>query len=251
MLSRLRQLVLSTLVTAAGACPAQAVPEQGYVLEQFSETTPTHINYLTAHAFKSKATIGGFTVISKAPDWKVTVFNDKSKVYWEVPLSQFKGEMAARVYASERADLMRCKWQKKKEYDFLGEKTVEYATTGTGGDDKANPRGKVYNGFFLSLPVERPPEIYALLAKLYQLPTLPGIPLRMEVNFKMLGQLDHVKGLNTRKLTKTILTDKEFAPPSDYRQVFSESEVFLDPASKAALSEFTKWTDPGLEKKHQ
>jgi len=240
--------LLSSAVAASVAIPIYAAQEKGWISDQFSETVPTHINYITPHAFKSDASIGGFTIISRAPDWKVTVYNKKSKVFWETPLAQFKGEIAARLYASDRQDLMNCKWEKKKDVQCMGFPCEEYATTGSA---KKTPglRGHVYKGYFLAMPVPVTKEVYALLAKIYQLPILSGLPLKLEFELSLEDQIDHIKGLDTRRIKQAMIDDSEFLVPLNYKRVQTENAVFLDQASQAAMKEFSEWTAPELNLK--
>lgn len=57
-----------------------------------SQKTDGGINYTICVAKGAvKFVTGNLAVIAKAPDWKVSLLNERTKLYWQMPLSDFTG----------------------------------------------------------------------------------------------------------------------------------------------------------------
>lgn len=194
---------------------------------------------------------GGIVIAAKAPNWDVYLSNRKSKSYCVVPLSKFQGEMSAKLFAADRAELKAAKWRLDGPTRNLGHDLLRY---------KMIPAPKVkvkryrtpfiVNATYWTFKnIDAPPQCQELLAKIYQLPTqVKGVPFRLFVTDASKGWFESLNTISAEKVDGAAVS---FDVPKGYVLKKSQDEVMVDPVSKDVFDSFSKWVEPSLEKKRR
>ena len=253
------QLGLCAILLAAipaSAAPPAASPAatplkagEAWSIKQEGETGGVHKTLITKTTFRSENMTGGIVIAAKAPSWDVHVYNRKSKSFCVVPLSKFQGEMSAKLFASDRAELRAAQWRLDGPTRNLGHELLRY---------KMIPAPKVkvkrYRTPFITNAtywtfknIDAPPQCQELLAKIYQLPTqVKGIPFRLFVTDASKGWFESLNTLSAEKVDGAVVS---FDVPKGYLLKKTQEEVMVDPVSKDVFDSFSKWVEPTLEKK--
>lgn len=178
---------------------------------------------------------GGLTIVSRAPDWRVVLYNFKSRLYWEMPRSQFTGDSTARLYSNDQKDFRKAKWIKTGTQSKLGRTMDIYVM-------EPPPMGKRQGAtsatYYVDSKAVIAKEAYDILGKVYFLPPVVGVPLRFK--FRDLDD-GAVNALETGTIETLTVSPDEFSCPSEYKKAKSMDEVMVDPASQAtfdALKQF-------------
>ncbi len=172
-----------------------------------------------------------FTVVAKAPEWKVTIFRDDDKVYISESLAQFEESGLASQMLVKRQDKYYLGNNRKSELEFCGKKLVRL--TGKFKTVKYMP----LNGL--------PPQIERLVYAAYKTPTNGGISTGFS---RVCKSEDFISGMSVRGSIETVLeTDKiedisiganSFDPPSGYKLAKSVREVVAGESTRDKNADF-------------
>ncbi len=222
---------------------------EAWSIKQEGETGGVHKTLITKTGFRSENMTGGIVISAKAPRWDVYLSNRKSKSYCVVPLSKFQGEMSAKLFGADRAELRAANWRLDGPTRNLGHELLRY---------KMIPAPKVkvkryrtpfiVNATYWTFKnIEAPPQCQELLAKIYQLPTqVKGIPFRLFVTDVSKGWFESLNTVSAEKVDGTAVS---FDVPKGYALKKTQDEVMVDPVSKDVFDSFSKWVEPTLDKK--
>ncbi len=164
-----------------------------------------------------------FTLVSKAPDWKVIVYRTDEKVCMAQDLKQFEVTGLVSDYLV-RLHNRKLVTEYRTTFEFCGKKAVRL----TGGSGSTSPHLE-----YLPIRGICAPEVERILYSAYKFPTCGGIPLRFSKAAKggFMQVVEHKKGdrktlLETKSL-KTVEVDESVfdAPLTGYHKSTSIIEV--------------------------
>ena len=209
---------------------------KGWVLQQDNPHTGMWNVYLSSAGMAAVNKKMGCTLVTKAPQWNVVMYNDKTKVYFLSPLSEWKGASLkaasgknANKQAAYKSMLVEKKPKKLKEGTILGHKASQYLT------DNLASTGLKKVEFWVTPDVQAPPELKQVFSKIYGvgLSSMAGLPLKV-------SYIDE-NGKRTPVFTTTKIEGKQiplanFTYPSSYKRVDSEIAVLMDEKGREAMA---------------
>src|SRR5262249_9089900 len=108
--SRSRNLCIIACTLVLLPRPAASKDEACWHLQQRSRETGTHDLYISPTAIKDICHTGSFTIIARAPDWKVYSCNDKTKKVFATTVAAFRGSYGSRKDYDFREDAVKGNW---------------------------------------------------------------------------------------------------------------------------------------------
>ncbi len=228
-----------------------AESSKAWMLKQEGETGGAHKTLITKTGIRTENLTAGIVVAAKAPSWDVFVFNRKTKAYCVLPLSKFEGEMSAKLFAADRAELKAAKWRLDGPTSNLGHELWRYKMIPTAR--KAVKRYRtpfITNATYWTFKnIDAPQQCQELLAKIYQLPTqVKGIPFRLFVTDASKGWFENLNTLSAEKVDGAVVS---VDVPKGYVLKKRQEEVMVDPVSQGVFDSFSKMVDPALDRKNQ
>ncbi len=202
---------------------------QALKLEQFGEVIGGRTLTVAKDALKILSRKGGLTIVSCAPDWKVVLYNSKSRLYWEMPRSQFAGDPNARIYANDQKGFREAKWKKAGTQRKLGRTMIIYVME---PPPPGKRQGATSATYYIDSEAVIAKEAYEILGKVYFLPPIMGVPLKFK--FRDLDD-GAVNALDTGTIETLTVSGDEFSCPSGFKKAKSLDEVMVDPASQATF----------------
>ena len=230
------QVAVSALVLAAFGIVTPAFAGD-WVLTQRSQTMGDQYVYVTPSAFKWVNPKMGANVITTSPSWTVTMFNDKTKAYYDTTFQEWKSQLASR---SKMAPEMQAnKWVKSGSGEVAGMKATKYVMQGS-GVAKRLPNGKVSNNLgsvkqaecWLSDDITVPAQLSEVLSSAYGLPLTRFFPLRVTY---VTGAGKAGTALDTYRSQACSLPETYFRKPQGYQLANSSAEVLMDAETKEML----------------
>lgn len=222
--------------------PCTAATQQGWYLRQSGEIVGDRNVFLRADAIRIDSPKSGYSIVSKAPDWRVTIYNRRSRKYTDMPHEAFRGDTTSKLYSGDRSALSNGRWTKSNKIGkFDGHPTCLYTMESTKlsmsmGNRITDAKYTVVKDIAIN------PKAYDILRYIYQLPTIPGVPL--EVTFQDLEDNFLVNPLRTHKIAEVTLSDGEFSLPPGLARTKNPMDVLVDPVSHDAYEGFANWTAP-------
>lgn len=235
--------VFFLLLTAAHPCNS-ASPD-GWYLRQSGEIVGARNVFLRADAIRVDSPKSGYSIVSKAPDWRVTIYNRRSRKFIDMPHDAFRGDTTSKLYSGDRSALSNGIWTKaNKVGKFAGHPVSTYTMKSTKlSMSLGNRITDAKLSVFKDISIE--PKAYDILRYIYQLPTIVGVPV--EVTFFDLEDKFVVNPLRTHKIDNVVLTDSEFSLPQGLSKTKNLMEVLVDPVSHDAYEGFANWSAPDLK----
>lgn len=228
--------------TQTSSPPQQQATEEGgtitgwELIQDNPHTGEWHV-YLSNQGMAAMNKKMGCTLVTKAPEWNVVMFNDKTKVYFLSPLSEWKGAQSSlknsaksrQAYSRATTSLIEKPPKKLKDENILGHKTSLYLT------DNLVTTGLKKVEFSITPEIEAPDQLRQVFGKIYGvgLTKLKGLPLKVSYIDEN-GKRSPV--FETRKMDKKEIARKIFTHPSDYKRVDSEIAVLMDEKGREAMA---------------
>lgn len=195
------------------------------------------------HVFLSNAGMAavnkkmGCTLVAKAPDWNIVMYNEKTKVYFLSPLNEWKGAQNSlkssaktrQAYSRATTSLIEKPPKKLKDEVILGHKTSLYLT------DNLVTTGLKKVEFSITPDIQVPVQLQQIFAKIYGvgLTKLKGLPLKVsyiDENGKRSPVFD------TRHIKEQMIPMQHFTYPKDFKRVDSEIAVLMDEKGREAMA---------------
>ena len=228
-------LVLTAFIGSQSYVMASAPNVKGWCLLQDNPHTGQWNVYLSSAGMAAVNKKMGCTLVTKAPQWNVVMYNDKTKVYFLSPLSEWKG---ASIKASQgktgkqqayKAMLVEKKPKKLKDGTILGHKASQYLT------DNLASTGLKKVEFWVTPDVQAPPELKQVFSKIYGvgLSSMSGLPLKVSYIDEN-GKRTPV--FETKKIDPQIIPLQSFTYPASYKRVDSEIAVLMDEKGREAMA---------------
>ncbi len=207
---------------------------KGWVLEQENPHTGMWNVFLSSAGMAAQNKKMGCTLVTKAPQWNVVMYNDKTRVYFLSPLSEWKGASlkAATTGKSKtnyKSMLVEKKPKKLKDDTILGHKASQYLT------DNLASTGLKKVEFWVTPDIQAPPELKQVFSKIYGvgLSQMSGLPLKVSYIDEN-GKRTPV--FQTTKVEGKQIPLSEFNYPSSYKRVDSEIAVLMDEKGREAMA---------------
>jgi hypothetical protein len=225
------------LVSHANACYASAPStnsQTGLKLEQSNKYLGDCTVYLSPTAIKITDTHSGMITVSKAPDWKVTMFNNRAKTIFETDIKNIRSYIAKATALFSSKLVTEVPLEKRGRNSWLHLNLVHYESTKAyeklAHDDYMNQNKGEHTfkhcEYDLADRINFPKEEGILLARIYDLPVKDGIPIRYKC-FYLDG--DSRLMLTTLAIKPVKFAASEFDLPKGYKKVKTETETRLDP----------------------
>lgn len=229
--------LVSTGVLAASAAPQtapapKAAGGDGYRLTQQSKFFGMSTVYLTNAAMRVYDLKSGMNIVSKAPDWKVVMFNEKAKTRYETPLRDARCYMTKTLMVFMGRDFTKFPLNKKGTVQFRGLEAHKFASPHNFAEQqmKARQSGTVAATTVRSVDFTAaelkplPAQEGTLLSKIYGIPDTQMIPLQCVFTYV---DNDLKTVLNTVRMERLKVPASTFEVPKGYKLVKTETEVRL------------------------
>lgn len=235
----LLKLPLAVVLAFSAIAPDAAnADEKGWVLTQKSQTLGDQYVYISSSGMKCYNPRIGFTLVSHAPDWNVTLYNEKTKVYFQTSVEEWSRNLSAQGMTSEmsskgwnRSGSSTICGLKATEYDMSGSKTALMKTR------KGTRRATISNAkYWVSDEIRVPPQLAGLLAAAYGLPSMQNVPLRLACIDK--GQNKTL--LDTYRSQSASIPNSYYQVPNGMKLVKSEAEVMMTDEQNQILNDMVK-----------
>jgi hypothetical protein len=220
-----------------------AFADQGYVLTQRSTKMGDQYVYVSDQGLKISNPKAGFNLVTHAPNWDITLFNDKTRCFYETTAEQYRQRLAGK---GADAELRSSNWSKAGDTQILGLKATEYRM-GAKAVRSKNKSGAVVTKsiagaqYWVASDIAIPPKLTDLLSAAYGLPssTSTCVPLRLKYSE---ADGSHTV-LETYRVDKTPISVSYFDKPSGYKLVQSDAEVMMDDEQKQILNDMMRDTN--------
>ena len=217
-----------------------AFAEQGYVLTQRSTKMGDQYLYISSEGIKITNPKAGFNLVSQAPNWDITLFNDKTRCFYQTTADNYRAKLQGRTGDTE---FKNSSWSKMGDTYLLNMKATEFRM-GAKTVRQKNKAGQLVNKtitgaqYWVASDILIPPKLTDLLAAAYGLPTQQSqcIPLRLKYND---GNKENLV-LDTYRVNKAPIPVAYFATPQGYKPVTSDAEVMMNDEQKQIMSDMAK-----------
>ncbi|HEY9715425.1 MAG TPA: hypothetical protein V6C72_18270, partial [Chroococcales cyanobacterium] len=184
----------------------------------------------------------GFALVTCAPDWSVTLFNDKTRVYYQTTLDRWKQQLQSRGLTSDMANKS---WAKAGSGNIAGLKATEYVMRGGSGNFQRAVHSAQHQRqappiqgakYWVSEDITVPPKLADLMATAYGLPPTQNVPLRL--NCTQAGREKIL--LDTYRMQSSPIPISYFQCPAGYKAVQSDAEVMMNDEQRQMIEDMTK-----------
>jgi hypothetical protein len=233
-LSRKSILCITMLWLLPVACLANSKSVTVLKLVQWSKVAGNETVYLGPEQIRVENCMSSVITIAKAPDWKICRFNPHSKLFIEIPYSQFTNKLSAGQVLAGSVILDRATVKKTGITKFLKFGAETYTSSSAFETNAFDLRHRLHSvtGSFpqrfemIALPVSSCPAPEAHIVSV-----LRGSPdvgaLALEITCHAFDMTTY-KYVSTKDITKVSADALLFMPPSGYKRVKTESELVFD-----------------------
>lgn len=205
------------------------------VLEQDNHYGGEERIWVAPNAVKAFSKRNKVTIVSKSPEWKVYVFNDRRRVVFSTPLAKWQGGniQGLAKYFGHVWDSY--DWVKTGSQNYAGLKANKFKQ-GNLKKGAPIPERVAMDGEYLCYDeVAQDPHVMTFLHKLHIVPEFGSIPLFLRAKH---SNSDPPKiGLETIKASKEKVDPSIFAAPSAYKSVRLENDIYSDESMQGLLED--------------
>jgi hypothetical protein len=204
----------------------------GWVLTQRSKELGDQYVYLSPSGLKCVNPRQGVGIVTKAPNWNVSLYNERTRLYYSLTFDQWKKKLEARGRSPR--DLS---WRKGQSGHIAGLKATRYVMTNTAASGRHSNKEWVSADYWVADQIKAPAQLASMLTTTYGLPAIHGVPLRLRYTDAS-GRSETV--LDTYQQQSTPVPDSYLACPSGYRLAKSEIEVMMTEENKQMVDDIAK-----------
>lgn len=242
-LSRLSLFTCLLLISLYGAGPVQA-QENGWMLTQRSEYMGDQYVYVSKSGFKWVNPKAGANLVTASPDWVVTMFNDKTRQYFQTTFDQWRNQMIST--GGQRArDMQAARWKAAGSGNISGLKATKYVMSGgpigAGGGKLSTVKAATC---WVSDEIEVPAAIADVLSRAYGMPRTRYFPLRVTY---VTGSGQVKSALDTYRSSTCPIPAAYFAKPNGYALASSQAEVLMDDETRQIFEDMAG--EAGIKRK--
>jgi|GEM_PF-347191 hypothetical protein len=232
-------LIFTIVFTIVAAPPAHA--EKALRLTQTHNVMGNSVMTFNSNGMRLENTSGlKYTIVAKAPDWRVTVFRNDDKSYYSQSLKEFEqaGLLSGFVLVIRDRTIVNKRSEKFRvtTFDFCGQKIVRMT-----GKEK----------MLKYLPLKQNvPELERLDYAIFKQPTNGGICIGYQTTH---GGRDYITGMNnagrrqihleTSKIEEVDVSPSIFKAPTGYKLAKSISEVVTAANTRAEDADYQELFD--------
>lgn len=236
-------LLLTVLSYASAAEAAQA---KGVVLEQWCNLTGRCDVFVTKNALKIINRKNNWGIISRAPDWKVTVYNTMTHHYLVTDADKWMGQVGAGFKWITERGLSDCKWHQGgithldgfNLHEMLSDTSVNVDTSAAYGM-KGRAETIRHSQMFLlagkDIGIDIPAAGLKVICNNYGAPIEAGIPVSLVLNGTRSTTTEWLK---TTQIKSTSVSDSTFAIGKNYERVRDAFHLNSSAAHSDQLSDF-------------
>ena len=206
--------------------------ESGWVLTQRTKLFGDQYLYLSNHAVKCVNPKQGIGWITQSPNWNITFFNDKTKVYYPLASTSWKNKMAKNGLIP--SDIS---WSKVSSGSIAGLKASQYQMINKATGQSNQPaNGAKWSSatYWLADEINVPRNLSQLISTICGLPPSDSVPLSLSYSNQR-GQTETL--LSTYHQQTAMLPDWYFSTPTNYKLAKSEVEVLMSQQNRAFINE--------------
>lgn len=222
------KIAVLCIIFASQIIPAFCANENGWILTQRSKVFGDQYIYISTNGVKCINPKQGTGWLTQAPNWNITFFNDKTKLYYPVSYSTWKGKI-------EKNGLLprNIKWTKVSSGSIAGIKASKFEMT-----NSTNTAGQTTKwlsaNYWLADEINVPPRLAQLVSNTCGLPDSNSIPLELSYRDQ--------KGLcttllNTYRQQQANIPDSYFSLPAGYKPAKNEVEVLVSQENRAFIED--------------
>jgi hypothetical protein len=224
-------LILAGQIATFSPVPALA-SQAGWVLTQRSKDYGDQYVYLSSSGVKCVNPRQGFGLVTKAPSWDVSFYNDKTKLYYSLTFSSWKRKLQAR-----RKPLANLSWHKSQPGRIAGLRATKFTMTNPGSQQGSTGVKWLSADCWVADDIKVPPQLAEMLATTYGLPSTRSVPLR--VTYKDInGRSETI--LDTYQQQSAPVPDSYLTAPQGYRLAKSEMEVMMTDENKQLVDDIAR-----------
>ncbi len=232
--------MLALLVTQASAAKAQ---ESGWALTQKSTAMGDLYTYVSPNGLKWTVPKLGANISTMGPNWGVTMYNDKTRLYYATTFQEWQKQIARRD--SRTLEMKSRPWQQAGSGSVAGLRAAKY--TMKGGAPIAGAGAKNLNAVssaecWVATDISVPPSVSDMLANTYGMPKTKFFPLRISYtgsDGRVVTALDTFKG-EGRQIPANF-----FGLPGGFKLASSQAEVFMDDETQRMMNDMA--SEMGLD----
>ena len=207
--------------------PASA-KENGWILTQHSKIIGDQYLYISPHGVKCINPKQGIGWISQTPNWNITFFNDKTKLYYPLSSASWKTKITKNGLVPANVS-----WSKISTGSIAGLKATEYQMVNS--SSSANTNKWQSAAYWTANEINVPPSLAQLINSACGLPTSDAVPLQLSYRSQK-GTTETL--LSTYHQQNSNIPDSYFAAPTGYKMARNEVEVLVSQENRALINEF-------------
>lgn len=185
-----------------------------------------------------KFVVGNLALIAKQPDWQINILNERTKKYWEMPLTDFNG-----FELMERFDVKKLQASAdeltKDQRSIFKRDVLKFDGKPEPSTEKLKKMGftptKISIWSCSDIKVE--PPALDVLSRIYGLNGLQGIPLRIEMET---AKGEKITCVSPEFCFQRNSTDKFFEVPKHFSKAASRDDVLARASVKTTRSQLQK-----------
>ena len=190
--------------------------------------------YLSSTGIKISNPKAEFALVSHAPEWLITLYNTKTRCFYQTPIDKWKRDLQARGLTY---DVHLKNWNKKGAGQICGLKAIEYVSPNSSTFQGQTRMHTLANAdYWTSKDINVPPRLADLITTAYGLPTSSTVPLRLNCTDN--GEPKVM--LDTYYAKQTAIPVSYFEPPAGLTRVKTDAEVMMDDDQKQLVNDMVE-----------
>jgi hypothetical protein len=241
-------VILAAVSGFAPASLAAGATENGWQLAQQSQIYgPSLTLTVSPRGFKWVNDQSHLTVSSAPPDWNVYVYNDKTNSLYSTPIEKFHGVAGGAFSFVSEEILVNPTLIDGGTGSAFGWKVQFYKIPSPGQPRVGSEyRNRVDKGLYVLAQCPVPKQVGALVARCYNLPVAPGVPIRFDFINDHNGKEIMLRTMSVKMVKTSAAT---FMPPKGMKVTKSDRDVVIDRDGKAGMDQWLRDLDDPREHK--
>jgi hypothetical protein len=222
-------LSLLLIILSYSICQPSQAKQNGWILTQHSKIFGDQYIYISTHGVKCVNPKQGVGWVTQTPNWNITFFNEKTKLYYPLSASNWRNKIARNGLIPNNVH-----WSKIGSGSIAGLKASQYKMTNSTQTEKSSNSKWVSATYWLADDINVPPSLAQLISAACGLPTSDSIPLQLSY-CNQSGNTQTL--LTTYNQQSTSIPDSYFSVFSGYKLAKSEVEVLISQENRALLND--------------
>ncbi len=231
--------------------PGHAAGEQCLQIIQNSQAHGIHTVTISKNAVKIVGKTSEYTILMKAPEWKVVTYSTSHKSFHEATADKWTTPLGDAYTIMTRVRFENCKVIDKGKKQFLSFSCKCFAV---------NPEGKLRNNadkekdtatvvkdaeLLTCETIAVAPQVSSVLCKFSGLPKVKGVPIRFVCKNEVRHEEVFLTTLYAKKLT---IPSSEFSMPKGLKLAKSSREVVMDSSKDFMIQNIVDGLGDSIEK---